>query len=72
MFFETPLHYAAKNGHISVVKYLVNNKADINPKNHSIEPICLIRLLFTMLLNMAILVLLNILLIIKQIQMQKI
>ena len=39
MFFETPLHYAAKNGHISVVEYLVNYKADINAKNHSIGPI---------------------------------
>jgi len=29
----TPLHYAAWNGHLSVVEYLVNQKADINAKN---------------------------------------
>jgi len=29
----TPLHYAANNGHISVVEYLVNQQADINPKS---------------------------------------
>jgi len=27
---ETPLHYAAESGHLSVVEYLVNQKADIN------------------------------------------
>jgi len=26
----TPLHYAARYGHLSVVEYLVNQKADIN------------------------------------------
>ena len=30
IFDETPLHYAAQFGHLSVVKYLVNQKADIN------------------------------------------
>jgi len=29
----TPLHYAAQNGHLSVVEYLVNQKADINSQN---------------------------------------
>ena len=33
----TPLHYAAHNGHLSVVEYLVNQKADINAKNSSVE-----------------------------------
>jgi len=28
--YDSPLHYAAKNGHLSVVEYLVNQKADIN------------------------------------------
>ena len=26
----TPLHYASQYGHLSVVEYLVNQKADIN------------------------------------------
>jgi len=30
----TPLHYAAQQGHLSVVEYLVNQKADINAKGH--------------------------------------
>jgi len=29
----TPLHYAAQQGHLSVVEYLVNQKADINTQN---------------------------------------
>jgi len=29
----TPLHYAAQRGHLSVVEYLVNQKADINAKD---------------------------------------
>jgi len=29
----TPLHYAAQQGHLSVVEYLVNQKANINPTN---------------------------------------
>ena len=28
----TPLHFAAENGHLSVVEYLVNQKADISAK----------------------------------------
>jgi len=52
-------------GHLSVVEYLVNQKADINEKNDYVEFICLIRLLFIMLLEMAILVLLIFLLIKK-------
>ena len=33
LFGWTPLHHAANNGHLSVVEYLVNQKADINAKN---------------------------------------
>ena len=33
MIFDwTPLHWAAENGHLTVVEYLVNLKADINAK----------------------------------------
>jgi len=56
----TPLHQAAFYGHLSVVEYLVNQKADINAKNTSVEFLYLIGLLFIMLLLMVILVLLNI------------
>jgi len=56
----TPLHYAAANGHLSVVEYLINQKADINAIEYSFEFLYLIILLFIMLLLMAILVLLNI------------
>ena len=31
----TSLHLAAKNGHLSVVEYLVNQKADINAKGEN-------------------------------------
>ena len=31
---KTPLHMAAKEGHIDAVEWLVNNSADINMKNH--------------------------------------
>jgi len=27
-----PLHFAASNGHLSVIEYLVNQKADVNVK----------------------------------------
>jgi len=37
MFYYTPLHVAAQNGHLSVVEYLVNQKADINAKGHRVE-----------------------------------
>jgi len=33
----TPLHRAARYGHLSVVEYLVNQKADINAKSTSVE-----------------------------------
>ena len=29
----TPLHYTYRNGHLSVVEYLVDQKADINARN---------------------------------------
>jgi len=56
----TPLHYAASNGHLSVIEYLVNQKADINAKTTSVEFLYLIGLLFILLLLMVILVFLNI------------
>ena len=37
IFNDTPLHDAAKNGHLSVVEYLVNQKADIDVKNKNGE-----------------------------------
>jgi len=34
IFFPwTPLHRASKKGHLSVVEYLVNQKAEMNVKN---------------------------------------
>jgi len=57
---NTPIHYAAANGHLSVVEYLVNQKTDINAKFSSAVFLYSMRLLFIMLLLMAILVLLNI------------
>jgi len=33
---DTPLHFAAYNGHLNVVEYLVNQKADIKAKDISI------------------------------------
>jgi len=41
-----PLHYAAEKGHLSIVEYLVNQKADINAKNDRVEFLDLKRLLF--------------------------
>ena len=38
----TPLHFAAEKGHLSVVEYLVNQKADINAKDNSVEFLYLI------------------------------
>jgi len=46
MFHQTPLHLAANNGHLSVVEYLVQQKADINAKSKDVEYLCFIRLLF--------------------------
>jgi len=37
LFNYTPLHYAARYGHLSVVEYLVNQKSDINAKNTCLE-----------------------------------
>jgi len=33
----TPLHCAALKGHLSIVEYLVNQKADINAKTNCVE-----------------------------------
>ena len=56
----TPLHWAAYHGHLSVVEYLVNQKADINAITKYVEFLYLMRLLFIVLLKMVILLLLNI------------
>ena len=57
---STPLHFSSRYGHLSVVEYLVNQKANINEKDNSVEFIYLIGLLSIGLLEMVILVLLNI------------
>jgi len=57
---STPLHFSSRYGHLSVVEYLVNQKADINAKDISVEFLYLMRLLFIGLLIMVISVLLNI------------
>jgi len=51
---------AAQKGHLSVVEYLVNQKADIKAKNNWVEFLYFYGLLFIVLLKMVILVLLNI------------
>jgi len=56
----TLLHLAAENGHLSVVEYLVNQKADINAYTKDVERLYLWRLLFILQRDMVILVLLNI------------
>jgi len=69
---ESFLHWASSLGHLSVVECLVNQKADINAKTKDVELSYLKKLFFIWQLKMVILVLLNIWLITKLIQMQKI
>ena len=57
IFDYTPLHFAAKFDYLSVVKYLVSIKADINAKTKMIEFFNIMRLLFILQLLMVILVL---------------
>jgi len=57
---STPLHFSSRYGHLNVVEYLVNQKADINAKNDWVAFFYLMILLFIMLLKKVILVLLNI------------
>jgi len=64
-YYSTPLHESAYYGHLKIVKYLVNQKADINAKTKDIEFQCFLILLFILLPEMVILVLLNSLLIKK-------
>jgi len=33
----TPLYYAVQQGHLSVVEYLANQKADINAKDTNVK-----------------------------------
>jgi len=37
MFFNTPLHFASRDGHFSIVEFLIDQKADINATNIDIE-----------------------------------
>jgi len=57
---RTPLHYAAEKGHLSVVEYLVNQKADLNDKDNDTNIMYLIAPLFIRLYGKIIFVLLNI------------
>jgi len=50
---DTPLHYAASNGHHRIIEYLIKHKADMNAKNHVIMSLFLEILLFIMLPEMA-------------------
>ena len=45
MFDWTPLHFASQNGHLCVVEYLVNNKADIKARDKYVTKYFLIKLL---------------------------
>jgi len=56
----TPLHYAAMNGHLSVVQYLLNQKFEINVKDKGVDILNLIKPLSILLPLMVILRLLNI------------
>ena len=56
----TPLHYSVNNGNLGVVEYLIIHGADINSCNCDFDCSCLMRLLFILLLTMAIILLLNI------------
>jgi len=42
----TALHYSARNGHLSVVEYLVNHKANVNEINDWVLYFGCMRLLF--------------------------
>jgi len=59
-YYWNALHFAAKNGHLSVVKYLDFQNDEINERDDWVEFLHFIKLLFIMLLKMVILVLLNI------------
>jgi len=37
VFNRTPLHQAAVCGHLSVVEYLINQKAEIDSKDYQVE-----------------------------------
>jgi len=68
----TPLHFSALYGHLSIVDYLVNQKANIQAITRNVDSLGINGLLFITLHNMVIFVWLNILLIKKLMQMQKI
>jgi len=35
IFNSTPLHFASSNGHLGIVKYLINHAADIRIKDNN-------------------------------------
>ena len=47
ILINSPIHLAALEGHLSVVEFLVNQKADLNSKNGSFKMLFIIKLLFT-------------------------
>jgi len=57
---STPLHFSSRYGHLSLVEYLVSQKADLNAKANGVLFFDIIGLLFIVLLKMVIFVLLNI------------
>jgi len=67
-----PLHFSSRYGHLSIVKYLVNQNADLNVSNYCDVFAYYNGLLFIMLLGMVTLVLLNVLSIIMLLSIQKV
>jgi len=53
----SPLHYSAKNGHIGIVKYLINKGADVNSISESVHFLSFFVHLSIYLLRIAILLL---------------
>jgi len=51
---SSPLHFSSRFGHLSVVEYLLNQKADINIKNKYFQLLNFFRLLSIMLLSLVI------------------
>ena len=56
----TPLHFATIKGHLNVVEYLVNQKADLHSMNNGVEFLLSMRLLFIWLLDLVVLAFLSI------------
>ena len=54
MYNDTPLHYAAEFGHLSIVDFLVNHGANIHSKNNDDPFSCFSLLHYILLHNMII------------------